>query len=286
MQVHKQVPSMNQVSSKKVPEIPFQKIPEEDRKEDRKEESIHSSKKVVGLSEKLVGLSEKLVGPSEKLETVFILDWDDTLCASAVWSEQQQHQPIGSWRERSEMSKAEQEEWLELGSVILHLLETMIQVNPVGVFIVTNGQQGWVEWCIAHLLPELALVEPKLTIISARSEFSREGSQCTHEEMTRWKYRAMTNLLIHHKVLLGLSKMPQVIACGDSNVERCALNDASVFLQLPWVKFIKFIPDPTVSDLVHQLHQVSSLLTRIINKRKHLYLVLNVAEKQKEQDHK
>lgn len=88
-------------------------------------------------SEHLGGAVEPL--GDEKLgggELVFVLDWDDTLCAST------EHQRY-SGDLATDPNKRFQ--WRNLAMWVKVMLHHMLMYAPNAVYVVTNSQTGWVE---------------------------------------------------------------------------------------------------------------------------------------------
>jgi hypothetical protein len=139
----------------------------------------------------------------ERRPTMFLVDWDDTLCASSEWHRQNGRSDSGGPVHREDMDDADQRHWKALGCWAKLLLIQMLMHSPKGVYVVTNSKEGWVEYTLRHLLPEVEPLLPQLHIISARSAFATRAEDLAtdrgeHAEATfvRWKVRAMTRAVL------------------------------------------------------------------------------------------
>lgn len=136
--------------------------------------------------------------------TIFLVDWDDTLCASTEWHARNRSTSLdGSVLVREAMEEPEQKHWYALGCWVKLLLIQMLMHSPDGVYIVTNSKEGWVEYSVRYLLPEVAPLLPRLHIISARSSFASAAEDLAtdagnHSEASfiRWKVQAMTSAIL------------------------------------------------------------------------------------------
>jgi hypothetical protein len=99
-------------------------------------------------------------------DVVFLLDWDDTLCASTHAQKTGQTrillnaprngiQPnVGGSSVAVQLDEEGRSEWRHLALWVKILLHHMLMISPNGVYIVTNSQTGWVDLGIyEHPIP-------------------------------------------------------------------------------------------------------------------------------------
>jgi hypothetical protein len=200
-------------------------------------------------------------------DPVFLFDWDDTLCASTSVVK----------------TTAEEMDWLgwrRLALWVTLLLESALARSPRGVYVVTNSQKGWVELSVERYMPELKPLLPRLRIISARSTYSTPAQELrandgnpTETDLIDWKFQAFVHVIqIHSR---SARYRPTVIAMGDSPIDLKALTKAVQVLNVPTSKWVKFAYQPTLTNLVEQLHYVCTIFPPILNHKQSIYITLN-----------
>ena len=155
---------------------------------------------------------------------VFLLDWDDTLCAStfgqrmlhgsngshevAAWNGSQQAAAWNGSQQAAAWNGSQQAAaWRNLALFVKLLLQQMLMLAPDGVYIVTNSQTGWVELSVERWMPELKPLLPRLRIISARSSYATlaqeqamKENRIVESDLVEWKYRAFLAILLRHRL--------------------------------------------------------------------------------------
>jgi hypothetical protein len=140
----------------------------------------------------------KGVGAGPQEEVVFLIDWDDTLCAST-------HAQQCAGRSGG-LGDCGSPAWRQLARWVFLLLQRALQLAPNGVYIVTNSETGWVEMSVDKLMPELKPLLPRLRVISARSLYSTPSqddatrqNRVNESDLVQWKYRAFVDVLFRHR---------------------------------------------------------------------------------------
>lgn len=114
------------------------------------------------------------------------------------------------------------------------------------VAIVTNAEQGWVEYSCAQFMPSLQETLAEVSVISARSMYE---AACTSS--SQWKCRAFRDMVDD---FYGKSSMQQqnVVSLGDSDNELRALLSVSNGVSNCCGKSVKFVETPSIEQLVEQ----------------------------------
>jgi len=196
--------------------------------------------------------------------TVIFLDWDDTLLCSSVLSDQ-------GIKLDSDMESA-----TELVSQLEELSDYVISVLNVAmtygnVYIITNGETGWVQLSAQKFLPSVVPILEKLHIFSARSTFEPQFP----DSPVKWKFHAFLESLSQEFADSHCTK--NVLSFGDSNTEREAIRLVTKDLPNTRTKSIKFAERPTIEQLQRQLELVSNCLQYISNHEDDLDLCMSLS---------
>lgn len=242
--------------------------------------------------------SSSLCGVSQ---VVFLLDWDDTLCASSHAQKLKQtvmlQSGVGKGHVLLQLDEAAKREWRQLALLVKILLNRMLMISPDGVYIVTNSQSGWVELSIDGFMPELKPLLPKLKIISARSTYSNpeqeermKAGTITEADLVDWKFRAFTSVLfqqrfprLFHQIpslsplssFCGSLDVPSIVALGDSIVDDKALETSAEAVGIPVTKWIKFVSQPSLSTLIEEIRYTCTILPALLLHKSSARITLN-----------
>lgn len=163
-----------------------------------------------------------------KSNTVFIVDWDDTLFPSTWFISKQ---------------KIETEQLLiKLDKYIEKLLNKMIKMGQV--IIISNATLQWIQ-ISSSMLPNASKIIKNLKIISTRDKY-------------KTKTKAF-NDIIGTKIKFGYVN---IISMGDAEYEYDALIQLNKIPKEKYLKAIKFAKIPNYSNVVYQL---KSLIENIDN---------------------
>jgi len=189
-----------------------------------------------------------------KHQTVIIFDWDDTLLCSSFLM-QCEGQPL----------HAVVEGYLRnIQSAAKRLLELALRLGHT--FIITNAQDGWVEYSAAKYLPDLLPVLRKVRIVSARSTYEvlYPGEVC------QWKINAFLDVQrqLDSQVITNLN------ALGDSNYEIDATHIMGKQFAQALIKTIKFRENPSPEELMKQLELVAQKFEVIVGNARNLKIGL------------
>ena len=98
--------------------------------------------------------------------SLIIFDWDDTLLPTSFLTKN------GVYDENKILTEKEKEKILELGNIVLNLLE--ISIEKGDTYIITNAGKGWVEFSCEKYYPKVINILKKIKIISARENYENK----------------------------------------------------------------------------------------------------------------
>jgi len=213
------------------------------------------------LLEDIVSMKENL---PPQTRTVIFMDWDDTLLCSSVLSNQ-------GIKLDSDMTNA-----TELMVQLEELTDSVISVLNVAmasgsVYIVTNGETGWVQLSAQKFLPRVVPVLEKLRVLSARSTFE----PMYPDAPMKWKYLAFQDSL--NQEYADSHCIKNVLSFGDSHAEREAIRLVTKGLPNTRTKSIKFAERPTIEQLQRQLELVSNCFLYISSHEDDLDLCMSLS---------
>ncbi|KAF4038627.1 hypothetical protein GN244_ATG09152 [Phytophthora infestans] len=197
---------------------------------------------------------------------LIILDWDDTLLPNTHLSE------LGFFSEDEAFEVPEECVRVldELAQEVETFLNACLKLGTC--YIVTNGLAGWVERSCERFLPNVMPLLEQMTIISARSNF-----ECVYPDRPiEWKIAVYRDLLAkrgfmqkppvetHGVYVQQLQREPQqVIALGDSQVDRCAIQYVARRMPNTQLKSIKLLDNPSMTQLQKQLNLLGVFLVQL-----------------------
>ncbi|DAZ94031.1 TPA: hypothetical protein N0F65_001462, partial [Lagenidium giganteum] len=202
-------------------------------------------------------------------QPIIVLDWDDTLLPNT-------HLSMLGFSDESATFTLSEEKAAEL-----KLLE-----NEIGSFlraclktgechIVTNGMQGWVERSCERFFPSIVPLLSSFTITSARSKFEKRFPKSPVE----WKIAAFTEVLGEdsspERSASGGAMPLQVLAIGDSEHDRQAIQYVAGRASDVQLMSVKFVENPSISQLQKQLSLMGGFLTQLFAHGEALDLVLS-----------
>jgi len=213
------------------------------------------------LLEDIVSMKENL---PPQTRTVIFMDWDDTLLCSSVLSTQ-------GIKLDSDMTNA-----TDLMVQLEELTDSVISVLNVAmasgiVYIVTNGETGWVQLSAQKFLPRVVPVLEKLRVLSARSTFE----PMYPDAPMKWKFLAFQESL--NQEYADSHCIKNVLSFGDSHAEREAIRLVTKGLPNTRTKSIKFAERPTIEQLQRQLELVSNCFLYISSHEDDLDLCMSLS---------
>jgi hypothetical protein len=213
------------------------------------------------LVDDFVSLKENVPPPTR---TIIFMDWDDTLLCSSVLANQ-------GIKLDSDMENAG-----ELVAQLEELADSVISVLNVAltygsVYIVTNGETGWVQLSAQKFLPSVVPMLEKLRVLSARSTFEAMFP----DSPMKWKFHAFQESL--NQEYADTHCFRNVLSFGDSHAEREAVRLVTRGHPTTRTKSIKFAERPTIEQLQRQLELVSNCFQYISSHEEDLDLCMSLS---------
>jgi len=183
--------------------------------------------------------SSRCSSSSSPENTLIIFDWDDTLlCSSAL-----------------DIAVPDDALMLQLEETVQAILRTAMRFGET--MIVTNGCATWVQESSRRFLPGLAPTLHNMTVMSARAEYEHKYP----DDPFSWKRCAFRRILKGKRVAGDLN----LIVLGDSPAEMFAAHNATKVLHIPaLLKTVKFMEEPSATQLLGQLRRIAQELGKIV----------------------
>ncbi|POM59050.1 Protein Kinase [Phytophthora palmivora] len=197
---------------------------------------------------------------------LIILDWDDTILPNTHLAKL----GFSSEDEAFEVPDHCVPLLEELAKEVEHFLTACLKIGTC--CIVTNGLFGWVERSCQRFLPNVVPLLEQMTVISARSNFE----SVYPDRPIEWKIAVYRDLLAkqgflqappvetHGVYVQQQERLPQqVIALGDSQVDRCAIQYVARRTPNTQLKSIKLLDNPSITQLQKQLNLLGVFLVQL-----------------------
>lgn len=175
-----------------------------------------------------------------KFNRIFIFDWDDTLLCTTVLS------PGGYFDDSRVILPGKLKKLKHLESLVKKLLT--ITTEKGDTYIITNSEQGWVEYSCKRFFPDVYNLLSKIKIISARALYEKKYPN----NYKTWKNMAFIEILKNYDLHLPSN----VICMGDSTYEMEAAQGLSNKFTNGFIKAIKFKELPKIDELINQLNLI------------------------------
>lgn len=189
-------------------------------------------------------------------ETLFILDWDDTLmCTSFITLKSQS------------LSKEDRNLILNLGNLVSHFLSHCQEYGKV--IILTNSSEIWVKKTSIENLGISDFVDKNIKIISTRDNYLKKGI-----DKNNWKEMALDEIFNKYG-----NKIKSLICASDSE------NDINIFKKFKQknkdinISTIKFKRKPNPLILIKEIKYLMKNISNIIGTNKNYYLLKETKEK-------
>ena len=200
-----------------------------------------------------------LIGNSTK-ETLFILDWDDTLmCTSFIRSKSQP------------LSKEDQSLISKLGYIVSAFISHCQKYGKV--IILTNSSENWVKRTASENLGIVDLFNKKIKIFSTRDNYYKKGIDIKY-----WKEMALDEIFNKRE-----NKIENLICASDSEKD---INTFKNFIQkhrnvnISTINF-KRTPDPLI--MIKEIKYLINCIGKIIGTNKNYFLMKEDKEKNTEE---
>lgn len=183
--------------------------------------------------------------------TLFILDWDDTLFPT-------------SWATNNNINLVNNDDreqyvvhFQELDRILLNFLESVSQYGKI--VIVTNAMADWVKMS-SIVIPKTYNLIKKIRIVSARGLFGQYT-----KEMMNWKKMAFQMVI---KQEYKRKPVMNIISIGDAEYEHQALIELtkSNFDKIKYLKSFRLIKNPHHDQLIDQLNVLNMSIPHLWNK--------------------
>jgi len=189
--------------------------------------------------------------PCEKPKShqdVIIFDWDDTLLCTSFLN------PTGYVDTRKSLSTAAKQHLTKLEESVEKVLRIATSLGKT--YIITNAQEGWVEYSSKMYMPKVFEAIKDIKVISARDRYEKYFPT----EVNQWKIQAF---MLTEEDLVE-SAITNLVVLGDSTIEMEAAAHLAKRFSAACIKTIKFKEVPTPEELNKQLKLVISKLEEIV----------------------
>ena len=175
-----------------------------------------------------------------KTNRIFIFDWDDTLLCTTVLS------PGGYFDDSRVILPGKLKKIKHLESLVQKLLTNATEKGDT--YIITNSEQGWVEYSCKRFFPNVYNLLSKIKIISARALYDKKYPN----NYKTWKNMAFNDIIKNYDLCLPSN----IICMGDSTYEMEAAQGLSNKFTNGFIKAIKFKELPKIDELISQLNLI------------------------------
>ena len=191
-----------------------------------------------------------------KDNTLFILDWDDTLFPTS-WAMKNGINISNNGTRNGLM-----EHFKELDRTVSNFLKHITKYGKV--IIITNATKEWIMMSSIVLPLSYNIIDKNINVISARSLF--ENVSKSNMEWKEKTFQMVINREFENKNTMN------VISMGDAEYEHQALVSLTK-TNLQKIKFLKsfrFIRDPTYEQITEQIDLINNHIDKMWNKHKQL----------------
>lgn len=197
-------------------------------------------------------------------QTIILFDWDDTLCPSTYMMKTLR---LGRCWDGTEAVPLDLLPFLQkLEDMVLSILEEALSYGSV--VVVTNAEEGWIALAAKAWLPRVEAMLKRCKVVSARSKWEPKGIGSP----TGWKQQTFFEEIETFYSRYRHQSWKNVISIGDAPHEREALfrvtrgQDVleSARRRKCRTKAIKFMIQPSVEQLVHELEMLQKCLHQVV----------------------
>ena len=196
---------------------------------------------------------------NNKKETVFILDWDDTLmCTSFISSK------------TKSLSDEEKNIITNLGKIVSIFLKECLKYG--NIIIMTNSSEKWLKKTAENYLKIEKDIIGNIKIISTRDRYYKKGIN-----PAKWKELALGEILLKYG-----DKIENLICGSDSESDIEVFKNISKINEDINISTIKFKTKPSPSIMIKEIEYLNKKICQIIGSNKNYYLI---KEKQKKDNY-
>jgi hypothetical protein len=210
---------------------------------------------------------------SKHEKPIWLLDFDDTLSNTTGLKEGGENSIFALDNRGYEIPEQTREVLRNVDIASARLLTKALESGGT-VYIVTNGEDGWVQTCCVRFFPLiLKAIRKGILVWSARAMFSKKYPLgVVPGALITWKEEMFRQLLTTNACD---TSGRDVISIGDSDVERIAILKLQSEFPKCVMKSIKLREKPTASELQLSLKQLCDCLPAIIGHDDALDLTLS-----------
>ena len=195
-------------------------------------------------------------------QTLIILDWDDSLCPSHFI---RANRPVLNYFQPCPEIPKFKQPLAELSALVVRFLRAAKELGTV--VIVTNAQAGWVETSCRNFLPEVLETIEALAIDVV---YARSTVEFPERLMPQsWKEKAMKDAVGRFYSQYLHQSWKNVVSVGDQTCDRDALKVVTHARPTPKkrcrTKTVKLRDEPTVADLIEQLHTLMRWIQPLVH---------------------
>jgi hypothetical protein len=200
-------------------------------------------------------------------DTVFILDWDDTIMCSS-WLK-----TLGVELENNKPPDEILQETAKIATAVEGLINKISECGRL--FIVTNATDGWVELSCQLFMPSIYYLVLSIPIISAQELYSYKFIN-----PNTWKMMAFRNEILATLFDKGSQTTRHIISIGDGEAEQMAIRSIQpIRIYGPLItKSIRIMPQSTPAELIDQLNKITSVISPLVTHDTHLDLQIGLVD--------
>lgn len=200
--------------------------------------------------------------PLSNKVNIILFDWDDTLLCSSFlnpYLHLLDYQQKTKNTETSLQLAKLQHSLGPLAERIIHLLTIASKHAHTQVHIVTNATVHiWPRYTTKAFIPSVLPHLSNIHIVSSRQKFEKVYPlDCDTDDLeifTKWKYYTFNEIV--KPFVFNQSNHINLLCFGDSDVEIKAVKQLSHNLSNVTLKTIKFVPRPTLTQLIEEIDTV------------------------------
>ena len=195
-----------------------------------------------------------------KLETIYLVDWDDTMFPTFYCNKNNINLKKSSNIDNYKLF------FIELDKSILNIMEKLKSSGTI--YIITNASIVWIKNCL-EILPKTKkyIMNNNIRIISARDMYSK-----LNDSPLKWKIFTFQNVIDIVMNNNNKKNILNIISIGDATYEYYGLLNLDDYLQKKHkhnnylLKSVKFIDKPSFEQIIDQLDVLLKNIDSIGNK--------------------
>ncbi len=200
---------------------------------------------------------------SNNFETIYLVDWDDTLFPTDFCNKNSINLKNPSDIDNYKLF------FIELDKSILNVLEKLKSLGTI--YIITNASIIWIKNCL-EILPKTKkyIMNNKIRIISARDIYSN-----INDSPLQWKiltFQNVIDIIMNNNNNKNNNNILNIMSLGDATYEYYGLLNLDEYLQKKHknnnylLKSVKFIDKPSFEQIIDQLNVLLKNIDSITNK--------------------